>query len=380
MPFMHKFWRHIRKNSLLVLVWFCLLSLLSFFVVAHYPVNPSFPYYNLIMHYWPHPSSAVWGYFDGTHYIRLATVGYVDIGTQAFFPLYPLIVKTLAALTSLPLYPVAVGLNLVWLIFTLTIIIYLFPRASWIVTLAVLFFPTSFFFAAIYSESLFFCLSLLFFLLLHRRHWWLAAAVASLASATRLVGALLAPTLLIAYLSVSPKPPQIRDPRYYLQAALLTFTASLGFFAYLIFLFIEYRDPLMFLHVQPMFGAERSAGEIILLPQVIYRYLKMIFTVDTHSWLCQRIWLELGFFVIAVVAWIRNFSRTSLAVNFYVGASLLLPTLTGTLSSIPRYTLVLIPFLLPPDLPKKYFYMLLGISIALLLYLFTLFTRGSFVA
>ena len=92
--------------------------------------------------------------------------------------------------------------------------------------------------------------------------------------------------------------------------------------------------------------------------------------MDPTSFLYQRIWLELIFFLGAIWGWYRNLNRVSKEISLYVILSLLLPTLTGTLSSISRYTLVLVPFLLPPKLNKISYFLLYASNCLLLIYLF----------
>lgn len=349
------------------------MTLLGVWFFRTQSVSPTFPYYYSLLTYVQDAAYAVWGYFDGVHYLRLIEKGYVDVGTQAFFPLYPILVSTLSKLTGLNAYLSAVLLSLAALSLSLIVLWQLYPKQKARLTIFLLLFPTSFFLLSVYTESLFLLLSLCFFLFLKSDRFFFAALTAALASATRLVGVFLGLVLVWRLF----RRYQGARPLYVFVLATLSLS---GFFFYSYFLWSNFGDPLMFLHVQEMFGANRSGGELILLPQVLYRYLKMILTVDPTTLLYQRIWLELIFFCGAVWAWYKNLKSNSSEVNLYVILSLLLPTLTGTLSSIPRYILVLVPFLLPNNLKKYPFYILLAINSLLLIYLFSHFAHGTFVA
>lgn len=354
-------------------IFFVLVTLFGVWFFRVLSVSPTFPYYYSLLAYVQDAAYAVWGYFDGVHYLRLIENGYVDIGTQAFFPLYPTLVSLLSRLTELNAYLSAIAFSLFCLTLSLLFLWKLFPLEKYRQTFFLLLFPTSFFFLSVYTESLFLLLSLVFYYLLKNERYSLASLLAGLASATRLVGVFLGLVLVWRLIT-----------RYKSTRPLYVFALSVvsvsGFLLYMYFLWYKFGDPLMFLHVQEMFGANRSGGEIIMLPQVLYRYLKMIFTVDPTSFLYQRIWFELLFFFGALWAWYKNLKSASREVSLYVILSLLLPTLTGTLSSIPRYCLVLVPFLLPKNLKSTHYTILLLFSTLLMLYFFSHFAHGTFVA
>lgn len=361
------------KSGSIVATWATILTFFGVWLFRTYSASPTFPYYYILLLQVRDAAYALWGYFDGVHYLRLIDYGYVDVGTQAFFPLYPILARFVATLTPLGSYASGVVVSLTSLTVALYLLWQLFPKQKLMHTLAILLFPTSFFWVGLYTESLFLALSLGFFLALKKQKYLLAAILASLASATRLVGIFLAISLLITLY-------RQRGSISRLRIFIAIILSCLGFFAYSYFLYREFGDPLMFLHVQSMFGANRSSDELVLLPQVIYRYIKMIITVDPTTFIYQRICLELVAFALACVAWWRNIRLVNPSISVYVGLSLLLPTLTGTLSSMPRYILVLVPFLLPVSIrPTRYFF-LIAFSAVLMLYLLSHYAYGTFVA
>lgn len=350
-----------------------LMTLIGIWFFRTQAVSPTFPYYYSLLAYVQDAAYALWGYFDGVHYLRLIENGYVDTGTQAFFPLYPTLVSFTSNLTGLNAYLSAVAFSIFALTLSLIFLWQLFPKAKYMNTFFLLLFPTSFFFLSVYTESLFLLLSLAFFLSLKKERYVVASLLAGLASATRLVGVFLGLVLVWHLLS------RYKTSRLFYVLSLAILCLS-GFIGYSYFLWSQFGDPLMFMHVQEMFGANRSGGELILLPQVLYRYAKMVLTVDPTTFLYQRIWLELIFFMGAAYAWFKNLKSNTLEINLYVISSLLLPTLTGTLSSIPRYILVLTPFLLPQTMKKSHLLLLLTFNVLLMLYLFSHFAHGTFVA
>jgi len=374
---MKKFFVNFASSFLLIFSYSSLLTILGVWLFNKFSVVPTFPYYHILQQSVKDLSFAFWGYFDGVHYLRLIMSGYTDVGSQAFFPLYPLLVRGVSHVLSLTPYFSGILLSLISLTASITVIKYLFPDKKYYYIISLLLFPTSFFFIGLYTESLFLFLSLLFFLLLKQKRLFIAAIIAGLASATRLVGLFLSISLL--YLLIKERPKKLTLHYCVSSLALLVISAS-GFLCYSAYLWSRFGDPLMFLHVQSMFGAERSSSELVILPQVLYRYLKMIFTVDSTSFLYQRLWLELISFVLAALAWIYNLKRIPQHISIYVALSLILPTLTGTLSSFPRYVLVLLPFLLPANMSKSKQYLQYTVFLTLLIYLFTKYCYGTFVA
>lgn len=361
---MKMFWHRARNAICIVSVWWVAVTAFASYQVAHFGVVPTFPYYNLLLTQ-TDAKQAVWGHFDGTHYLKLAMEGYVDTGTQAFFPVYPLLIHLLHSV-GITYFTAARLISFVSLVGSLILLPYLFEKRSKMIALVLLTFPTSFFFAGIYTESLFLFLTLSFFLSLKRQQFMSAAVLAGIATGTRLVGGCLVISLCIEL---------YQHRKSWSEILLLTGIALSGLGGYMLYLGLRFGDPFMFIHVQSLFGAGRSSGAIILLPQVLYRYLKILFTVAPTTLLFIRAVFELVCFGGACcLAW-RSRKQLSHSWLVFLWGSLLLPTLSGTLSSFPRYLLVLLPFFVT-SLPRW----LLAGGIMTLCICLTLFSRGLFVA
>lgn len=362
---MKKFYRIALSSLLIVSLWWLSLSAFATYRVRHFGVTPSFPYYESLL-VETDPAHAVWAHFDGAHYLKLAKVGYVDTGTQAFFPVYPLLIRTLH-LSGLSYFSSARLISFVSLVLSLVCLHYLFGKRARELSLILLLFPTSFYLAGVYTESLFLLLTLLFFLLLKRRAFFLSALVAGLASGTRLVGVFLALSLLIEIIKNKNK-----SIPYTLGLVVISLS---GFLGYLYFLNHQFGDPLMFVHVQSMFGAGRS-NSLVFLPQVLYRYARILLTVNPQTLVFVRAVFELLTFISAIyLAWSAR-TKLTLPYAVYLWSALLLPTLSGSLSSLPRYALILIPFLVFSSAPKTYFVL----SAAFMFAALSLFAAGLFVA
>ena len=144
----------------------------------------------------------IWGYgWDGWHYLSIATTGY-SFPNQAFFPLYPLLVKffdlflplSLSYRVNLLLLPV-----LFWLLLRLATAMGIQESKKTIAVLVFLLFPTAFILQANYTETLFIVISAATLLLLLNKRFWLAAIFCGLATATRVNGLALAVVVLLAF-------------------------------------------------------------------------------------------------------------------------------------------------------------------------------------
>jgi hypothetical protein len=138
----------------------------------------------------------IWSTWDGSFYATIAASGYTQLVQAAFFPLYPLLERLLAALMggNTALAGVLIANLSCLAAFALLRILVERTHGRTVSRRALLYlaiFPLSFFLAAAYAESLFLLLSLATFLALSERHWTLAGILAALSTLTRPVGILL---------------------------------------------------------------------------------------------------------------------------------------------------------------------------------------------
>ena len=300
-----------------------------------------------------------WANFDGVHYISIATWDYAQY-EQAFFPVYPALMRYGTAITNLP--PATIGYIISNFSFFLFLVLFYRlldrvlhsrkDRKAIILRTMVflLFFPTSYYFACVYTESFFLLLIISSFYLLMKGRFYLYGIVASIASGTRLIGAfLLVPIGLILYMFKMVK---------------------------------TNNDPLFFIHAQPAFGAGRSGGELIFLPQVYWRYINIFLTVPIASydyWITALEFMSFnGALVLLYVAWKKKLPKLWIA---FSSAAIIGPTFTGSLSSMPRYILIAFPiFVVFGMLSTKWRYLLFVFNYLLFCLLTMLFVRGWWVS
>lgn len=280
-----------------------------------------------------------WANFDGVHYLVLIDHGYKQF-LEGFFPFYPILSRILSELTPLLPHESALYVSHVSL-FLGIILLHLIAtklnkvRSYW-PTIFLLSFPTSFFFAGVYTESLYFFLSALSIYSVLKKRWWIAAIIGAFASATRLNGVYLVFPLLFGLLSDKKN---IRKLDY-----LSICVIPLGLVSFMIYLSKSVGDPLAFVHVQKIFAVGRSTESIVMVPQTIWRYMKILMTIDPREMQFAIALLELSslsiFSGLLLKAWK---DRYPIGIIIYSACALLTPTLTGTLISFPRYMLVNFP-------------------------------------
>lgn len=368
----------VTKLVYIFVIWRIALEIIMRLAVANLPFTPTFSYYDKTLAPNYSHELSVWSFFDGIHYLRIAESGYVDQGTQAFFPLFPMIISTFKII-SVNSLPVILIFNHILTFIALLGLRKLYREKFTKVLPLILLFPTSFFLVTAYSEPLFFAFSAWFFVFLKQKKYLAASIIAGLASATRMVGILLALSLFIDYFA------HHKDIVRKHLAKLSSYLAvsSAGLVALMTYMWIRFQDPLMFVHTHSEFGAGRSDEKLVTLPQVFYRYFKMIITVqDRSSILYLRMLAEIFVFSIFLYLLIKAWKKISLAQFTFAAFSLLLPTLSGTFLSMPRIVLVIFPLFYVWSLitsPKAYILSLVFSSI-LLVYTLSAFTMGLFIA
>lgn len=329
-----------------------------------------FPYYQerLVSTGLPH---FVWsfGNFDGVHYLGIAKNFYADQYTQAFFPLYPILIKTFSFVTFGNLLISALLISNLAFLGALIIFYKLISQtydknvAKWS-CFFLLTFPTSFFFGSVYTEGIFLLLILASFYLTHHQKILFASMVGAFASATRFVGLFLAPFLI--------------DQKK--KSFLPIFIVPVGFLLYVLYLGLKFNNPFYFLSSQGVFGQERATTNIVLFPQVIYRYLKIILT--TQGLPLANAMIELSSTILAFALLLMSYKKVKLEWVLFSFVAILIPTLTGTFASMPRYILIAFPiYVVLAQIKGVKIKILILCLFSILLILFTaFFTQGYWVA
>lgn len=392
-------------------IWLFIISAIAIFILPVF--GNRFPYVNEVL-----KSSGLpawfwqFGNFDGVHYVGIAGHGYERQFTQAFFPVYPILIKFVSpfffgnfVLTGIVLSSVFTFLA-AWMFVKLLKVgngldhSLQLKNIKWII-LFFLLFPMSFFFGSIYNESFFLFLVFSVFYFAKKRNWFLAGIIGAVACGTRLVGIFLFPAVLYEYYKVVTGFKPVTTNKKIINIFFISLI-PFGLLLYMLYLQLNFHDALYFLHAQSVFGASRSAG--VVLPFVtLWRYVKILTTVPIFQYDFWVAFWEAGFFVfggiiLAIISIIKFKVVTGLkpvTTNIYnkLGeidtsflifswGAFLLPVFTGTLSSFPRYLLVCFPmYMFLGNISKTHVKLTILIVFTILNLLFSiLFLRGYWVS
>lgn len=347
----------IKFLTLLFITWKAWLFTFLFLGIAFTPLKFHFLGGGL-EHYVVSPWFWSWSNFDGEHYLAIAQHGYGN-GEQAFFPLYPMLMKVLVwpwkesvfhlqiaglIISNTSFFVGLIGLwKLIGLDYKKSIAV--------VVSILLLVFPTSFYFGSLYTEGLFFVLFIWSFYFA-RRGWWLSAGIIGVfATATRFTGIILLPALVVEWcIQNNVKISDFKMIRFsgikkYSSKVIglfALFLIPIGLFSYMYYLKQMTSDPFAFLHTLTWFGEQRS-GTPILLPQVFWRYLKILMDIPAGDPIFFTILLEVATGVLFLLLSILGFVKLRLSYAMWLFLGYILPTLSGSFSSLPRYVLPLFP-------------------------------------
>jgi len=378
----------IKRIVLLFLVWriFLLLPL----IVSEVSLKPRTEYGYTLLTYFLEKGSVLsnfllypFGNFDAVYYLLIAAKGYTV--NAEFFPLFPLsIYVTTLPFNVLPfdLIQYFLAIFLVSLFFLASLItFYKLVRldckenvAIWSI-IFLLIFPTSFFYAAIYSEGLFLFLSLLAFYFARKKRWFWAGIIGAFLSATRLVGILFFPALLYEYFK--------HEKNKSLKKLLSIFLTPLGIISYAFYNFHNWGNPFYFFKAQGNFANNRTVDSIILFPQTMFRYIKILLSLKPNIYEWWVAFFELSFFIFALslfyIAW-----KKKIRISYLIFGVLcfIIPASSGTFTGLPRYILTIFPLFIALALIKSKTFIIIYcvISIILLFIFFMLFSKGYFIA
>lgn len=407
-----------KKILLVFFCWQVAFSLISLGADSFLQYKPSFPYTDI---FFADSTLPRWLYsranFDGIHYLTIVKNGFLGgnqvLGLlQAFFPFYPITIKLTSLIVQNDILSGLLISNLTFL--GLLLMFYLLvstvrnKKTAWLSLLVLLTFPTSFFWGSLYGESLFLLLAVSSFYFASQRHWLLSGLLAMMASATRVVGIFLVPALFVEFLIIELPTTSDRLNSYLHKIGLVLYAGNnttklkqvtkklniildffcillgtLGLIFYMIYLDLKFKDPLFFYHVQSEFGAGRQE-QLVFYPQVVWRYVKILSTVPFNlryfSFVQEMLAGTLSF---VIIFW-GFCKKVPISWLLFSLGSLLLPTLTGTFSSMPRYILVAFPlFILIADYlenSKKAQILWFTISTVLLGFNTILFIQGYWIA
>lgn len=364
-----------KKVALSVIIW-RLLIFIPLLFLQYLPKPQDLRYFGI----------SPWANFDGDHYLAMAMHGY-DASVARFFPLYPILIKIFSNPFSgipNPYYTFLIGMlisNIGFLVACLMLykllrIEYSHTYSFWTILL-LLFFPTSFFFGSIYAESIFLLLVVLSFYLARKRKWFLSILFATFLPITRSVGIVILPALFIEWFLQQKEK---NKPSLKMLFSLCLIPISL--IGYAFYNYIKLGNWFYFVHAQTELSNGRSSS-IILIPQTLFRYAKILTTVPITQYIWSIALLELSMFLFSVILlYIAYRKKVRLSYLIFAIFAFLIPTSTGTFTGLPRYVIILFPMFIALSLIKnkqiKVLYMIVSAILSFMLLL--LFAKGYYVS
>jgi Mannosyltransferase (PIG-V) len=350
----------------------------------------------------------IWSHWDGEHYVALARDGYLQPPryiSPAFFPVYPLLLRSLFSLFGEHLSKGAVSQwgTLLSLLFLPLAFYFMYDIAlhEWSekvakgTILALAFFPTTFFLNATYTESLFLALSAgSLWAMIVRKNLLLACVLAGLAAATRNVGIFVVVPLIYEWIRRGG----LKRGRERWRGLYLALAPS-GLIIYMGYLWIRFDDPLFFYYAQknwdreptgPLVTATRAwdtaaEGLHILRDPGLWATPSMPALAD-HLERASSLY-NLGFLVFAVVVMLVGLRKLPISLAIYGSLLVIIPALFGKsdspLMGVPRYVLMAFPIFFVLGLLSKsklLFGLWLILSTGLSIILCALFVSWRFVA
>lgn len=309
-------------------------------------------------------------YWDTGHYIGIATKGY-HYPQQAFFPLWPLILRVFWAIGI----PIEVAVYIITFILGLWTFVLFYIIGKKLIgeektKLALLLFaafPSSMFLISGYTESLFMTLVLSSFLFLEKKKYVLSALVGGLAGMTRLAGLGVVLSFMFTHLR---------------RKMLLLIIGISGLMFYMLYLHLAFGNSLLFFEATKEWCQVSSKCGLTfpLTPLLNYGNLVLIGWVKPSlnfmflDWFFAVVFLLLSFFILM---------KFSLSYFVYCLIVILLPLLSGSTVGMTRYILVAFPvfLVLPSVIRSKILFLILCFLLLLLQFRFvTFFSSGEWVA
>ena len=331
-----------KKILIYFIVWFLFLNLINKLSYSFLADSTSYELpknIKLSHRFWILP----WLNFDGRNYLEIVSKGYSSVGQKidlrVFFPLYPLLIKIFSL--NLLFNPVLVGILISLFFFAASL--YLFdrllsqdkfmPNDRQKTILLLISFPTSFYFAAFYTESLFLFLTLLTFYFLNKNKFFFASIFTALATATRATGFALIPSLLW------------QGYKHYRKTKKLPFSvflSPLGYITYSFYLQFATGSSFSAVSAQKYWGRSIGINNIwIALRDGFVRAVFRSKASIANNLIYSVEVLEFVAAVLLIFIIVFGFKKTKFTYWLYLFFSGLIIFSTGVLGSLPRFLVVM---------------------------------------
>ena len=319
-----------------------------------------------------------WAQWDGKAYLTIADQGYVTLpdgrSLHNFLPFYPFLIRVLSFIGSaLAGFLISNIASLIAIVFLYKLVQLDYPRAvSNRTAVFLLFFPTTFFLTAIYTESLFLMFVVLTFYFARKGQWLLAGAFSIALPLTRIIGFGFFIPLLVEYYHQRSFSLRRTDRR----VAYALFPL-IGVAIYLLISATFFGSPFAYGEQENLWS--RS----LQLPHMAFVKTISDFTNATSVVLLAYFMWSAAIALAAIALFVVQLRRIRWSYSAYTFIALVPPLLSGTLEAFSRFVLVIFPFFLTLALlaeNKRWRWVLAGVYAAfvpLLIFLTARFVVGA---
>ena len=328
------------RKILFIVLTFRFFDLVFPYWLSHHSQMFNREVYLSIFH-WP-PDSVITGRsyyktFDAQHYLYLAEKWYSKkpIQQNAFFPLFPFLIKVFSIFTRSFFWSGIILSNIFSLVALYFLFLYLRETKREIIPIFILLlsFPSSFFFTRIYTESLFFLLLVLFMYAIRKKMKFLVFFVSLLLPLSRPQGVVVGVVAFFMYIFNKEK-------RQLFLASLLGFAT--GGIVYVLVMYLSAGDIFAALHAQKLYPRVNPL-EMLMNP---YRWIKENFIRPSYAlrylgpgnFIYERIMFL--FLILALIGGYRHLSKEEFIMLLVLG---LFSALTDHFMSFSRFLLPVFP-------------------------------------
>ncbi len=295
---------------------------------------------------------ALWGWaWDGMHYIKIATQGY-EFPLQAFFPLYPMIIRVLDYVFPFTLsYRINILILLGLLAGAYVLMDYMKIEVKKRIPILIMFlsFPSAFFLQANYVDALYIFISLVgLYFLLNKRYLY-AAVMAGLLSAVKVSGISLGIIIIFDYTynvsnGFKEIPVNIKKHVFSIIAtSILSFSGILLYFLYLQNNFGSYN---IFFEAQEKWGREIVGTGKDIKAFIIGFIAPIIKAVRNGDTTIYRRIHEILFFLVSLLCLRYSYRKIPYTIWLFSLAQIIIPISSGTFLSFNRLALLAYPIFL----------------------------------
>ncbi|KJU87425.1 Mannosyltransferase, PIG-V [Candidatus Magnetobacterium bavaricum] len=286
--------------------------------------------------------------WDANHYLHIADKGYHDTYI-AWFPLYPLMIRMLSAITTISSVLVGLFLSNMFFFLSLLLIAYYvkkyYVNADFRIAVGLLaFHPSSFYFVTTYTESLFLFLAVLAFVLIAEQKYFSSAFAISLLGATRMTGLFVLTSCVPVYVAFLMKSAMDKEKIVYTKNLLIFIVWSLlslaGFICFAAYLQIYFGHWDAFIRIKKLWGYQMGnpLNIIKMYNFSMFYHMNLLPALVTIMFSCLFLFKKAyrhhclwGLLIVLTVFW------------------------TGTIDGLLRYTMVYFPMMIyTSEYLKKY--------------------------